>query len=181
KFKKALSEGVLNELGKATRYCHRVRQLTPYRMVMTLMALFAGAMAAAARCGGALQGKPDLSLVQLSSQRPWDSQTPSSFLTGVTAPGQSEAERQEAYRGLLTVHAHDGQLTQTRDAWRTGTSLGNDRFKGEVQAMLGRKVGESRRGRPKKDSEEYPVKGSDPFIAAADAAPLSRLQSPRPY
>jgi hypothetical protein len=34
KFKKAFSEGVLNELGKATRYCHRVRQLTPYRMVM---------------------------------------------------------------------------------------------------------------------------------------------------
>jgi len=28
--------------GKATRYCHRVRQLTPYRMVMTLMALFGG-------------------------------------------------------------------------------------------------------------------------------------------
>ena len=42
KFKKAFSEGVLNELGKATRYCHRVRQLTPYRMVMTLMTLFAG-------------------------------------------------------------------------------------------------------------------------------------------
>ena len=42
KFKKAFSEAVLNELGKATRYCHRVRQLTPYRMVMTLMALLAG-------------------------------------------------------------------------------------------------------------------------------------------
>ena len=42
KFKKAFSEAVLNELGKATRYCHRVRQLTPYRMVVTLMALFAG-------------------------------------------------------------------------------------------------------------------------------------------
>ena len=42
KFKKVFSEGVLNELGKATRYCHRVRQLTPYRMVMTLMALFGG-------------------------------------------------------------------------------------------------------------------------------------------
>lgn len=41
KFKKVLSE-VLNELGKATRSCHQVRQLTPYRMVMTLMALFAG-------------------------------------------------------------------------------------------------------------------------------------------
>jgi hypothetical protein len=42
KFKKAFSEGLLNELGKGTRYCHRVRQLTPYRMVMTLMTLFAG-------------------------------------------------------------------------------------------------------------------------------------------
>ena len=42
KFKKAFSEAVLNELGKATRYCHRVRQLSPYRMVMTLMALLAG-------------------------------------------------------------------------------------------------------------------------------------------
>jgi len=42
KLKKAFSEVVLNELGKATRYCHRVRQLTPYRMVMTLMALLAG-------------------------------------------------------------------------------------------------------------------------------------------
>ncbi|MGH8489164.1 MAG: IS4 family transposase [Gammaproteobacteria bacterium] len=42
KFKKAFSEGVVNDLGKATRYCHRVRQLTPYRMVMTLMSLFAG-------------------------------------------------------------------------------------------------------------------------------------------
>ena len=29
KFKKAFSEAVLNELGKATRYCHRVRQLPP--------------------------------------------------------------------------------------------------------------------------------------------------------
>lgn len=42
KFKKALSESVLNQLGKRTRYCHRERQLTPYRMVMTLLSLFAG-------------------------------------------------------------------------------------------------------------------------------------------
>jgi len=42
KLKIAFSEGVINELGKTTRYCHRVRQLTPYRMVMTLMSLFAG-------------------------------------------------------------------------------------------------------------------------------------------
>ncbi|MGH8581334.1 MAG: IS4 family transposase [Gammaproteobacteria bacterium] len=42
KFKQAFPEDALNDLGKATRYCHRVRQLTPYRMVMTLMSLFAG-------------------------------------------------------------------------------------------------------------------------------------------
>ena len=29
KFKKAFSEAVLNELGKATRYCHRVRAVYP--------------------------------------------------------------------------------------------------------------------------------------------------------
>ena len=29
KLKKAFSEAVLNELGKATRYCHRVRHSAP--------------------------------------------------------------------------------------------------------------------------------------------------------
>jgi hypothetical protein len=43
-----------------------------------------------------------------------------------------------------------GQLTQIRDAWRTGTPLGNDRFKEEVEAMLGCKIGQVRRRRPKK-------------------------------
>jgi len=37
KFKQALSERALNGVGKSTRYCRRERQLTPYRMVVTLL------------------------------------------------------------------------------------------------------------------------------------------------
>jgi putative transposase len=80
-------------------------------------------------------GQPDLVIVSHGRYR---------------ALGRSEVERQEAYRRLFTVHVDDGQLTQIRDAWRTGTPLGNDRFKEAVEAMLGRKIGQVRRGRPKK-------------------------------
>ena len=66
------------------------------------------------------------------------------------ALGQSELQRQEVYRGLFTVYVNGGQLTQIREAWQTGTPLGNDRFKEQVEAMVGRKIGQARRGRPKK-------------------------------
>jgi putative transposase len=68
------------------------------------------------------------------------------------ALGGSEAERQQAYRGLFRVHVDVGQLKQIRDAWQTGTTLGIHRFKEQVETMLGRKVGQARRGRPKKES-----------------------------
>ncbi|MDQ3580408.1 MAG: transposase, partial [Pseudomonadota bacterium] len=66
------------------------------------------------------------------------------------ALGQSELQRQEVYGGLFTVHVNGGQLTRIREAWQTGTPLGNDRFKEQVEAMVGRKIGQARRGRPKK-------------------------------
>ncbi|MGH8566715.1 MAG: hypothetical protein ACREXU_01540, partial [Gammaproteobacteria bacterium] len=44
----------------------------------------------------------------------------------------------EVYRGLFTVHVNGGQLTRIREAWQTGTPLGNDRFKEQVEAMMGR-------------------------------------------
>ncbi|MGH8566813.1 MAG: hypothetical protein ACREXU_02065 [Gammaproteobacteria bacterium] len=46
------------------------------------------------------------------------------------------------------VDANGGQRTQIREAWQTGTPL--DRFKEQVQAMVGRTIGQARRGRPKK-------------------------------
>jgi putative transposase len=72
------------------------------------------------------------------------------------ALAQSEVERQEAYRGLFTVHIDGGQLTQIREAWQTGTPMGDDRFKAEVEAMVGRKVGQTRRGRPNKTPIKVP-------------------------
>lgn len=66
------------------------------------------------------------------------------------ALGRSEVECQEAYRGLFTVHMDNGHLMQIQGAWQTGTPLGTDRFKMRVEAMLGRKIGQTRRGRPKK-------------------------------
>ncbi len=70
------------------------------------------------------------------------------------ALGGSEAERQQTYMGLFRVHVDAGQLKQIREAWLTGTPLGNNRFKEQVEAMLGRKVGQPRQGRPKKESIE---------------------------
>jgi hypothetical protein len=41
---------------------------------------------------------------------------------------------------LLTVHVDDRQLTPTREAWHTGTPLGDDHLKEEMDAMLGRET-----------------------------------------
>lgn len=75
------------------------------------------------------------------------------------ALGRSRTERAENYKGLFKAHVDDEQLKEIRAAWQTGTPLGNDRFKAEVEAMLGRKVGQPRRGRPQKDAEKVKSKG----------------------
>ena len=40
-------------------------------------------------------------------------------------------------------------ITEIRQAWQTGTPLGNDLFKSQVEQMLKVKVGYTRRGRPR--------------------------------
>ena len=62
----------------------------------------------------------------------------------------SEAEPQQAYRGLFRAHVDVDQLKQIQEAWQTGTPLGNDRFKEQVEAMLGRTVGQVRRAARKR-------------------------------
>ena len=42
------------------------------------------------------------------------------------------------------------RLAPIRGALQTGTPLGNEKFKSEIEAVLQRKVGHARRGRPKK-------------------------------
>ena len=65
-----------------------------------------------------------------------------------------EALRQAAYLALFesveSVESveSDEALKQINACWQTGVPLGDSRFKAEVESILGRKVGHSRRGRP---------------------------------
>jgi putative transposase len=59
-------------------------------------------------------------------------------------------KRIEAYRALFKVHIDDDELKQIRTTLQTGTPLGNDRFRCQVEAKLKMKVGQARRGRPSK-------------------------------
>ncbi len=40
-FKRSFSQQVLNALGKAVRFCFRVREITPYRLALGLIEVFA--------------------------------------------------------------------------------------------------------------------------------------------
>lgn len=62
--------------------------------------------------------------------------------------GDSPEQRLEAYRDLFKAHVDLEQLQQIRDAWQTGTPLGNDFFREKIEAKLQCKVGQTRRGRP---------------------------------
>lgn len=64
--------------------------------------------------------------------------------------GRNAAERQETYRGLFRDVLDASELKELRAAWLTGTPLGNDRFRMEIERSLKIKVGQARRGRPQK-------------------------------
>ena len=58
-------------------------------------------------------------------------------------PHREDVRDHAAYRQWLEEHE------RFRAALQTGTPLGNDKFKGEIEAALGMRVGYARRGRPK--------------------------------
>ena len=64
--------------------------------------------------------------------------------------GRNEAQRQTNYRELFADAQDSNLLGEIRASVQTGTPLGNDKFKSEVEKLLGMKVGQSRRGRPEK-------------------------------
>ena len=66
------------------------------------------------------------------------------------ALGKRVKQRKAAYRALFKAHIEDNEINQIRNAWQTGTPLGNDRFKEKIEAKLQCKVGQARRGRPSK-------------------------------
>ena len=63
---------------------------------------------------------------------------------------KAAVQRQAAYRALFKVPIDEKNEENIRAAWQTGTPLGNDCFKVEIEAKLKTTVGQARRGRPSK-------------------------------
>ncbi len=66
------------------------------------------------------------------------------------ALARTEEERCSVYRELFASEVDPGHVTAIRRAWQTGTPLGNDRFRNQIESTLGCPVGYSARGRPPK-------------------------------
>lgn len=64
--------------------------------------------------------------------------------------GKTLKQRLETYTSLFKAHIEESDLDSIRSSWQSGTPLGNDYFKQKVEAKLQCKVGQTRRGRPKK-------------------------------
>jgi putative transposase len=70
------------------------------------------------------------------------------------ALGKTLPTRLAAYKALFKAHLDSGVLDDIRSAWQTGTPLGNDYFRQKVEAKLKCKVGQARRGRPRRPRDE---------------------------
>ena len=67
--------------------------------------------------------------------------------------GGTKVERQVANRGLFRYQVDAPLLTEVRLALNQGLVLGNERFKDEVESMLGKRMRPARVGRPRRDRE----------------------------
>ncbi len=70
------------------------------------------------------------------------------------ARGENPPERQAAYRELVESRVDPDTVCEVRACLQSGTPLGNDRFRAEIERSLGVNAGYSKRGRPKKPVEE---------------------------
>lgn len=64
--------------------------------------------------------------------------------------GKDKRQRNRRYREGFKEALEEKQIKDIRASVQTGTPLGNDRFKAEVERLLDVKVGQARRGRPSK-------------------------------
>ena len=62
--------------------------------------------------------------------------------------GPTGEERRLAYRDFFRNELEPDQVHAIRTTAQTGTPLGNDRFRSQVEEVIGRRVGQARRGRP---------------------------------
>lgn len=68
--------------------------------------------------------------------------------------GQTAQDRGYAYRELFSGALEPEQIHSIRATVQTGTPLGNERFKLQVEQTLQRRVGQTRRGRPEKPARK---------------------------
>ncbi|MCH9698547.1 MAG: transposase [Gammaproteobacteria bacterium] len=66
--------------------------------------------------------------------------------------GRTPALRQKAYQELFDVEVEPGSLGFLRKSLQSGTPLGSDRFKAQIETAVGRKLGKMSPGRPKKSA-----------------------------
>ena len=71
--------------------------------------------------------------------------------------GANPEARQFAYRELFRRHLPEMDVHAIRDSLAYIYPLGNDRFRKEVEAALGRRVGEKKRGRPARENESAQI------------------------
>lgn len=66
--------------------------------------------------------------------------------------GQTLLQRREAYCALFDVELTARELERIRNCTRSGTPMGNERFKERIEKTLNRRAGCEKRGRPGKTS-----------------------------
>jgi putative transposase len=64
------------------------------------------------------------------------------------ALGNNAEERQMAYRGLFNAQISRHEVALIRSASEHNFSLANDAFREQIEAALGRRVGQAKRERP---------------------------------
>ena len=67
--------------------------------------------------------------------------------------GRTRPSRQKAYRSLFKTHMEEEIVKGIRAAWQSGTPLGNERFRDKIEKTLKLKVGQAKRGRPRKENK----------------------------
>ncbi|MES9883980.1 MAG: hypothetical protein ABW185_24290 [Sedimenticola sp.] len=74
------------------------------------------------------------------------------------ALGHDDKQRASCYRDSFKEVLDSSLVGEIEISVQTGTPLGNERFKADIEQLLGVKVGQSKRGRPNKKV----IKGTDP-------------------
>ena len=72
---------------------------------------------------------------------------------------KTEEERRKAYRALFRAHLDEEALDEIRTATARGLPVGSERFREQIEAALGRRVGMKRRGRPEAETMAAPLPG----------------------